>query len=450
MRMVIRTINIINNMKYNTQENIERIEIMKILHKTIIMIILIISIFAAYKKSEAKLIKKYNKELASEGLFDFFDTKYGVTYSFRGEWLVAVDIDKKYLRKNKGKIVIRNEVIIDNTGGSVDSVDFTKKIYKGVKTIEIMKDSPIEMYAYNFPDLENIIFDKNHGMGFVYLDNCNSLKKLDVPEGILYIRATNCKNIKKITLPKYLTDGCCFRGCRNLEDITFLDGKKCVDEVEHILDDVPIDNYNLQRSFKGTKIVNKAIKQKKLAVNSQGIILDAGGASGNLIIDGKKYKAIYHGAFAENKKIKSITIKNISRIGERVFYKTDVEKVRLINVRRVDDTNFSTCGKLKYLYIKTDKKLHLYSEPYCEKKKRDALNFDSFILYLSNLKKLTLKSAEEIDWINCTADVDRIVDSREKNGYGKVQVNLIGKKLSKSIYKLNSTKYMKIKRKQVK
>ena len=128
-----------------------------------IIVILFLAFVSGSKQSDARIIKKHVEDSEKYGSDVFFDTKYGVTYTDIGDYIYAVDINEKYVKKNKGRIAIVNDIDIGDEGGHVDGVIFKEKCYKQIKSIKINGDMPEVFYIYNFPDLEKIIFDKKMG-----------------------------------------------------------------------------------------------------------------------------------------------------------------------------------------------------------------------------------------------------------------------------------------------
>lgn len=173
---------------------------------------------------------------------------------------------------------------------------------------------------------------------------CSKVKKITIKEGVkslCYEMFGYCKNLKSVTIPgsmKYI-DGRAFAYCSKLSKITF---SKKIKSCE-------IDS----DCFTGTAFYKNKKNWKNGALYLGKILVETNSSVPAVFKIKKGTKFIVTGAFAENNKLKSVTMPNtVTNMGSNFMNCENLKSVTLSNkIKSIGDYSFENCIRLKSIKI---------------------------------------------------------------------------------------------------
>lgn len=309
--------------------------------------------------------------------------------------------DENLLQVSAGKLKMGKIVVPETFQGKKVMAVAWRGFYGCKKLTSITLGSNIELISSNAfancVNLSEVKIDKaaTTYIGEAAFEKCTSLKRIKLPKklaglsfsvfassGLEEIIIPNsvrniwdyvfqdCKQLKKVTLGKKLRGigHNCFEGCTALKEIVI--PKK----TEYLREEAFLGCENLNKViFKGkleeigkdafakTPFKEKEKDGEYCIVN--GLMIETyGEIKGNLLINGKKkingkkVRGISGTAYANNKKIKKLTIKNIERITGHAFENCKADICEVQNIKEMSYYAFYG-GKIDKIKVKKIKKL---------------------------------------------------------------------------------------------
>ena len=179
-------------------------------------------------------------------------------------------------------------------------------------------------------------------------EGCSGLKRIELPDSLLYLGDSafkNCYQLEQVVLSDNLKkiDGSVFENCRKIKEILIPRTVKEI-EVDAFRGCISLEKAVFQsaqtevetEAFANTKWEKECIKKGIPLINNQGLLISTEGLSGDVVIDGKKkiggkkVRRTAKSAFYLNKKIRTLTIRNVKEVRGLVI--SHAKKITVENV----------------------------------------------------------------------------------------------------------------------
>ena len=188
---------------------------------------------------------------------------------------------------------------------------------------------------------------------------CTGLERVEFPEALVYIGSqafSGCRNLEEVTLPEGLKeiDWGAFENCRKIRKIVIpestdrIDGEvfqNCTSLEKVVFKSAWMKMYG--GVFENTKWEKNCKKKGIPLISNKGMLISAGGLSGNAVIDGKKavggrkIQSVNRYAFVESRNLHTLTIQNIKRVEglytSRAIKKIVLKKIALLQGESIMD-----------------------------------------------------------------------------------------------------------------
>ncbi|MFI3328980.1 MAG: leucine-rich repeat protein [bacterium] len=281
-----------------------------------------------------------------------------VLESLRSSVNVYIGEDKKYVICNDNTLLRVNglenlkDVIIPEgvksikkrlfKSTSITSVSFPKSI----QTI----NSGVFSFCGNLKNVEFAPLDDNLVIGTNVFSFCESLKVVNLPEGTTHLKDTcfsSCKNLNELNIPSTLSviESGVFEKCSSLNVISISDENKNLKLLDKVL-------YSDNQVIKVLKEFDKKSLTILEGITSISMCAFEDMKTLNSIILPESLEVISSFAFNGCSNLLNINLPiNIKEIGYAAFKNTNLSKVILPNITKVESATFAGCKLLSELYI---------------------------------------------------------------------------------------------------
>lgn len=235
---------------------------------------------------------------------------------------------------------------------------------------------------------------------------------------------SGCTGLEKIVIPASVMGVWdAFQGCTNLSEVEFQG----------------IPEFIRGPVFQDTKWV-KECKRKGIAAISNKILLDGTDMKGDVVITGGEIQYIVPNAFKKNKKITSLKLSGIDRIGTQTFVRTNLESIEVKNVKEMETWMFSHNRKLKKAVLDNVKQYGEGNFAECPQLKEVHWGMDTLpeqtFRDCKKLKKVYFSTKKKIKWPKAETFVDAFAGCKNTHIY------LSSKKIDKSIKNLSGKSFV--------